>query len=75
MAVATILALLATACNEVLDRIATADDSRLITQSGGILVSLSVELCKTVEEMGIFAFLRKSNCDALYGHVMFNRAE
>lgn len=70
-----IFAFLAKTHDALPETISVGDDSILISQLGDVPISLSVEGCNPVEEMGVFGWLRETYCYAVSGCVPFTCSE
>lgn len=64
----------ATACCGVLNTVIAAGNLQLLTQRGDVLVLLPCETRKGAENIGVFAILCLSDCDAVYNYVAGERA-
>lgn len=72
---ATFFAFVATACDVKVYVVNASDDPRFTTQPGEMLVPLSVQICKAIEKICVFALLCKADYDAVSGYVAFERVE
>lgn len=71
--VVTLFAFLETACYGVPDLGSLCDEPQLTTQPNGVLLALSPAVRDAILEIGVFAFLRESEYDAVLGLVSFPR--